>query len=264
MPSILRALILGDVIGQPGCRALFFGLKKLIKATKADFVVVNGENAADGYGLTPELAERLFLSGVDVITSGNHIWQKQEIYPLLESENRILRPENYPNGVPGKGHCIVEKNGTKIAVLNLEGRVYLSNIRCPFRVGKELATRLQNITKIIILDFHAEWPEEKEALAIYLDGKISILAGTHTHVQTADERILPGGTGYITDIGMSGPAESVIGMKIETAVKRGLTQMPLKLEVAENPVEICGTLVEIDKSTGHSVSIKRIREKSSI
>jgi len=264
LPSILRVLILGDVIGQPGCRALFFGLKKLIKTTKADFIVVNGENAADGYGLTPELAEGLFQSGVDVITSGNHIWQKKEIYPLLESENRILRPENYPNGVPGKGHCIVEKSGAKIAVLNLEGRVYLSNLRCPFRVGREITTRLQNTTNIIILDFHAEWPEEKEALAIYLDGRISVLAGTHTHVQTADERILAGGTGYITDIGMSGPAESVIGMKIETAVKRGLTQMPLKLEVEDKPVEISGIVVEIDKSTGHTLSLKRIREKSVI
>ncbi len=264
MPSLLRALVLGDVIGQPGCRALFIGLKQIIKNTKADVVIVNGENAADGYGLTPELADGLFQSGVDVITSGNHIWQKDEIYPMLESENRLLRPENYPNGVSGKGHCIIEKAGEKVAVLNLEGRVYLSNIRCPFRVGKEMVNRLQNTTNIIILDFHAEWPEEKEALAIYLDGKVSVVVGTHTHVQTADERVLPGGTGYITDIGMTGPAESVIGMKVETAIRRGLTQMPLKLEVEDEPVEICGVLIEIDKTTGKTWSLKRIREKSLI
>ncbi len=262
MQKIVRALILGDIVGKPGCRALFIGLKGLIKRNSVDVVIANGENAAEGYGLTPEIARSIFQSGVDVITSGNHIWQKQEIFPLLDSEERLLRPENYPSGVPGHGSCLVEIGDVKIGVMNLEGRLQMSNIRCPFKVADHLIGKLKQVTNIILVDFHAEIPEEKEALGYYLDGRVSAVVGTHTHVQTADERILPGGTAYITDIGMTGPADSVIGMKVEDALRRSLTQMPIRMEVADKPADIMGVVVEIEIPSGRARSIKRIKERS--
>lgn len=247
-------------MGQPGCRALFVGLQSLVKRTKADAVIVNGENAAAGLGLTPELAAGFFKVGVDVITSGNHIWQRREIYPLLESEDRLLRPANYPTGVPGKGHCMISKKSTPIAVINLEGRQNLNTLRCPFQVGKDLVKKLQGKAGIILIDFHAESPGEKEALALYLDSQISALFGTHTHIQTADEKILPGGTGFITDLGMTGPVESVIGMKREISIKRSLMQIPFKMEVEDAPPAINGILIEIDTDSGKTISLKRIRQ----
>lgn len=260
MISRIKALVLGDVVGQPGCRALFWGLKSLVKKTKTEIVIANGENACDGLGLTPDIMEGLFKAGVDIITSGNHIWQRGEIVPLLDFEERLLRPENYPSGIPGKGHCLISKKDIPIAVVNLEGRIHLSNLRCPFLVGKEVVHRLKNKTQIIIVDFHAECPEEKEALAFYLDGQISALVGTHTHVPTADERILEGGTGYITDIGMTGPVNSVIGMKREISIKRSLMQIPFKMEIEEAAPVIMGVLLEIDTNDGKTVSIQRIRQ----
>lgn len=256
----LKILALGDVVGQPGCRALFMGLQSLVKRTRADAVIVNGENAAAGLGLTPELAAGFFKIGVDVITSGNHIWQRREIFPLLESEDRLLRPENYPTGVPGKGHCLITKKDVPIAVINLEGRQNLNTLRCPFQVGKDLAKRLRAKANIILIDFHAESPGEKEALALFLDGQISALFGTHTHVQTADEKILAGGTGFITDLGMTGPAESVIGMKREISIKRSLMQIPFKMEVEDTPPVIMGIVLEVDTGSGKTVSLKRIRQ----
>jgi metallophosphoesterase (TIGR00282 family) len=264
MGDRIRALILGDVVGQPGCRALFVGLAALVKKTGADLVVANGENAADGFGMTPDIAERFHASGVHVITSGNHIWQKREILPTLSTDDRLLRPENYPQGVPGKGYCLLEIHGVPVFVINLEGRVNLSPLRCPFSVGKSLVKQFKSKAKVILVDFHAESAEEKEALAIHLDGDVSALVGTHTHVQTADERILRGGTGYITDIGMIGPSGSVIGMKKETAIARCLSQMPLKMEVQNSPAEIMGALLEIDVSTGKTIEINRIRELSAV
>jgi hypothetical protein len=262
LPELLRTLILGDIIGQPGCRAIFISLKELINRTKADLVIANGENASEGRGIIPKDADTLFSAGIDVITSGNHIWQKKEIIPLLEAKTNMLRPENYPTGVPGTGHTIITKKGIPVAIINLEGRVFLSNLKCPFMVGKNLISQLAKQTKIIFIDFHAELVEEKEALACYLDGQISALIGTHTHMQTADERILPGGTAYITDIGMTGPEDSVIGMQIETSINRCLTQMPLKMEVVNNPAELQGVLIEVDIITGKAVSITRIKEKA--
>jgi metallophosphoesterase (TIGR00282 family) len=260
----IRALVLGDIVGKPGCRALFLGLSTLKERTKADIVIANGENASEGRGITPGEMEKLFGSGVDVITSGNHIWQKKEILPFLQNEDRLLRPENYPQEVEGKGSCLVPIRGASVAVVNLQGRMHLSNLRCPFKVGSDLAARLRKKTKIIIVDFHAEATEEKEALAIYLDGKVSALVGTHTHVQTADERILPKGTGYITDIGMIGPTASVIGMNAETAVRRSLTQIPLRLEVVDRTAEINGVLLDIGETTGKTISISRIKELSKL
>ena len=264
MISVIRVLLLGDVIGQSGCRALFINLKNIIKKTKADMVVVNGENANDGYGLTAEIMTAFFKSGVDVITSGNHIWQQKEIYPYLENEDKLLRPENYDESLPGKGSCLVVKKGIKVAVVNLEGRMFLSPLRCPLKIGRETARRLLRETKVIIIDFHAESVEEKEALALYLDGQVSAVIGTHTHVQTGDQRILPAGTGYLTDVGMVGPKDSVIGMNRDVAIQRSLTQMPLKLDVVEKPAVIMGVLLEIDVQSGKTVAIKLFSEISSM
>jgi len=260
----IRALVLGDVVGQPGCRALFVGVKDLVKRHGVDLVIVNGENAADGFGMTPDIANHFFKSGVDVITSGNHIWQKREIFPTLQTNDRLLRPENYPTGVPGKGHCLFAVKDIPVLVVNLEGRVNLSPLRCPFSVGKSLVKQFKSKARIIIVDFHAESVEEKEALAIHLDGEVSAVVGTHTHVQTADERILPKGTGFISDIGMIGPSESVIGMRRDTAIQRQLSQMPLKMEVQDTPADIMGVRLEIDASTGKALKIERIRERSAL
>ena len=262
MAETIKALLLGDVIGQPGCRAVFIGLKKLIKDYHADVVMVNGENAADGFGITPENAQMIFSSGADVITTGNHVWQKKEILPLLDSKPEILRPANYPKKAPGHGSCIVNIRGDKIAFLNLQGRVDMGNLDCPFSVAREEVRNLRRETKNIIVDFHAENVEEKEALALYLDGQVSSLTGTHTHIQTGDERILEKGTAYISDIGMTGPLTGVIGSNSELAIKRQQTQMPLKMEIEDLPATINGVLVTIDKNSGKAVSIERISRKS--
>ncbi len=269
MTRTLKALIIGDVVGQPGCRALFVGLPDLARRLAADLVIANAENAADGFGLTPEIAERIRASGVHVITSGNHIWQKREIYPLLQTTDTLLRPENYPvlsgtAAIPGKGHCIVTVRDTAVLVINLEGRVNLSPLRDPIQVGKALLKQFRSKVKAAIVDFHAEAVEEKEAVGLSFDGEVSAVVGTHTHVQTADERILPGGTAYITDIGMTGPVDSVIGMKKETAITRSLTQMPLKMEVQNSTAEIQGVLIEIDLSQGKAVKIERVRQLSAV
>jgi len=222
-------------------------------------VIANGENATDGLGITPEAAEGLFKSGVDVITSGNHIWQRKEIIPMLERDNRILRPENYPSGVPGGGLSLITKKQVPIAVINLQGRVNMYSIRCPFKVGEGLVRQLRKKTKLIVVDFHAELPEEKEALALHLDGKISALVGTHTHVQTADEKILPGGTAYITDIGMSGPVGGVIGMKRDISIRRSLMQIPYKMEVEESAAVVMGVILTVAVESGKALSIERVR-----
>ncbi len=262
--TILRALVIGDIVGKSGCRALFSMVKSLKREYAADAVIVNGENAVDGSGLTPETVADFFEAGVDVITSGNHIWKNKAVYPLLDSENRLLRPENYPKGVPGKGHCTITCRDHKLSVLNLEGGLNKSRLRCPFVVGKEIVQKLKRESPIILVDFHAESAQEKESLAIHLDGEVSALFGTHTHVQTADERVFPRGTGYITDIGMTGPAESVIGMSIKVALDRALTQMPLKLEIEDNPALLMGIVIEIDPATGKTLALERFQKKSSV
>ena len=264
MSERLNALILGDIFGQPGCRALFIGLKPLIRKYDADVVIVNGENAADGFGITPEITDQLFSGGVHVITTGNHIWQKREILPVLNSNDRILRPANYPHCKFGKGSTIVEIKGRKVGVVNLQGRLHMSDIDCPFTMGRDIVRKMRETTKVVIVDFHAEAPEEKEALAFHLDGLASVVVGTHTHIQTADERMLPGGTAYITDIGMIGPHSSVIGVDPDNAIRRSMTQMPLKMPVADNPAAINGVFVEIDAETGKALSISRVREQSRV
>ncbi len=262
MSKTINALILGDVYGKPGFRAVYTGLKNLIKEKRADFVVVNGENAEEGFGITPLTAGQIISAGADVITSGNHVWQHKEIYPLLESTDPLLRPANYPAEAPGKGYVIVEKKGVRIGVVNLQGRLSMMPIDCPFHVGMSLVKKLQSRTDIIIVDFHAESSEEKEALALYLDGRVSVVVGTHTHVQTADDRILENGTGYLTDLGMCGPDLSVIGSSADISVRRFLTQLPLKIEVADSAAVISGIVAKIDVKSGKTLHIERFRKES--
>jgi len=257
----ITALMLGDVIGQPGCRALFIGLPQLIKRLRADIVVLNGENAADGFGLTEDLARQFFALGVHVITTGNHIWQQEEIRPFLEQDQRILRPANYPAQVPGRGSTIIEVSGNKIGVLNVQGRHQMMPIDCPFQVSRSLVEKMSKQTSIILVDFHAELPQEKEALGLYLDGKVSVVVGTHTHVQTADERILPKGTAYLTDLGMSGPLDGVIGSVPAIAIERQMTQIPLRNKILDGASYLQGVVCTIDGDSGKALSITRISEQ---
>ncbi len=253
----LVALLFGDVVGQSGSRALFLGLNALVKEWRADVVVVNGENAANGFGINRAQVDQFFSFGVDVITSGNHIWQQDDLLPSLKNEKRLLRPANYPPQVPGTGAVVIDKRGVKIGVLNLQGRQSMPITDCPFRVGQAEVQKLRRETPIILVDFHAESTEEKEALAFHLDGSISALVGTHTHVQTADEKILPKGTAYITDLGLCGPGESVIGSDVALSIERQMTQMPLRSQVADTRPVLQGVAVTIDVSSGKATAIER-------
>jgi len=254
----LVALLLGDVCGQPGSRALFLGLHSLVKDYRADMVVVNGENAANGFGLNASLMEQFFSLGVAVITSGNHIWQQEDIRLLLDSEKRLLRPANYPPQAPGHGSVVVDVRNHKVGVLNLQGRQSMPSIDCPFRIGLEQVNRLRKQTNLILVDFHAESSEEKEALGLYLDGKVSAVVGTHTHVQTSDEKLLPQKTAYITDLGLCGPSESVIGSDPKISIAKQLTQMPMRSEISDTAPLLQGVCVTLDTSTGQALSIERI------
>ncbi len=261
MPDgIAKALMIGDVIGAAGMKALFAGLGPLVRSTEASIVVVNGENAQGGFGIGREEAEKLFSMGVHVVTSGNHVWERPGSAELLDSMPNLIRPANYPPGAPGRGFALVEAGGASWAVLNLQGREGMSPIDCPFRTADAILESIadENPGAIVLVDFHAESVEEKEALGFHLDGRIAALAGTHTHVQTADERILPRGTGYITDLGMSGPDDSVIGVKADICLRRGLTQMPIKMESAEGPASIRGALFEIDIASRRCAAVSPI------
>jgi metallophosphoesterase (TIGR00282 family) len=261
MANTVKALMIGDVIGQPGLKALFAGLGPLVRSSGADIVIANGENAQGGFGIGKDEADKLFSIGVQVITTGNHVWERPGSAELLASTPRLLRPANYPPGAPGVGMVVLQSGGASWAVINLQGREDMTPIDCPFRGADAILASIEEAAprSIVLVDFHAESVEEKEALGFYLDGRISALAGTHTHVQTADERILPKGTGYITDIGMSGPADSVIGVKSEICVRRGLTQMPIKMESAEGEAYISGVLFTIDPESRRCLSVERIR-----
>jgi metallophosphoesterase (TIGR00282 family) len=254
--------MIGDVIGEPGLKALFAGLGELVRRLKADIVVANGENAAAGFGITEVEARRLFELGVHVVTSGNHVWEKKGATELLDAEPRLLRPANYPEGAPGRGLALVEAGGVTWAVLNLQGREGLYPIDCPFRRADTILEGLaaSNPGAIVLVDVHAESNEEKEALGLYLDGRVAAVSGTHTHVQTADERILPKATGYITDLGMTGPVDSVIGVKTDICLRRSLTQMPIKMETAEGPAAIHGALFTIDAATGACLKVERVSD----
>jgi metallophosphoesterase (TIGR00282 family) len=256
----MRILLIGDIVGKAGRQAIHGALGKVISEHGIEFTVANGENAAGGMGITPSIALEILDYGVDVLTSGNHIWAKKEIIPFLDEESRILRPANYPAHVPGRGVGTFElRNGKKVGVVNLEGRVFMKNLDCPFRAGEKEVDILKRQTNIIIVDFHAEATSEKMAMGWFLNGKVSAVLGTHTHVQTNDERILDGGTAYITDVGMTGPLNSVIGIRKEVALERLLTQIPWKFDVATGDIELQGVVLEVDQKTGKSKDIKRIR-----
>jgi metallophosphoesterase (TIGR00282 family) len=259
----LTALFLGDVIGQAGARAVFAHLKQIAKRVSADIVIVNGENASAGFGLMPETVRSFFDGGATVITTGNHVWQRKELLPLLDDEPRLLRPANYPAGVPGHGHCLVEVKGTQVAVASFQGRKRMPAIDCPFRKATDLVRSLERETRIVLIDFHGEATDEKEAFAHHLDGTVSAIVGTHTHVATNDAHVLPKGTAFQTDIGACGPGDSVIGFSPEISIRRSLTQLPLKNEVSGQPVVIHGAAVVIDQATGLAESITTIVEESS-
>jgi hypothetical protein len=256
----MRILFIGDIVGKAGRRAIHEVLEKVILEHEIDFTIANGENAAGGMGITPPIALEILDQGVDVLTSGNHIWAKKEIIPFLDEESRILRPANYPAQVPGRGKGVFQlPNGKKVGVLNLEGRVFMKHLDCPFREGEKEVELLKKQTEIVMVDFHAEATSEKIAMGWFLNGKVSAVLGTHTHVQTCDERILDGGTAYITDVGMTGPLDSVIGVRKEVALERLLTQIPRKFDVATGDIELQGVVVEVDQKTGKSKGIQRIR-----
>jgi metallophosphoesterase (TIGR00282 family) len=259
----VKVLFLGDVVGRPGVGAVRTLVPKLITRHKLDLVVVNAENSDGGAGVTAESAEALLQSEVNLLTSGNHIWTKRQIIPWMEEHrDRLLRPANYPAGAPGKGHTVVRTpDGRKLGVINLEGRVFMKNLDDPFTVGLGLVTELKKETPCILVDMHCEATSEKNAMGAYLDGKVSAVVGTHTHVQTADERILPGGTAFITDVGMVGPLDSVIGIRKELSIERFLTQRPMGHEVAKNLVYLQGVVIEIEDQTGHALAIERVRER---
>jgi metallophosphoesterase (TIGR00282 family) len=256
----MRILFIGDIIGKPGRRAINGILQQVISSHRIEFTIANGENAAGGIGITPAIAIEILDQGVDVLTSGNHIWAKKEIFSFLDDELRILRPANYPPKVPGRGSGIFHSaHGQKVGVLNLEGRVFMKYLDCPFRVGEKEIDLLRQQTNIIIVDFHAEATSEKMAMGWFLNGKASAVLGTHTHVQTCDERILNEGTAYITDVGMTGPLNSVIGIRKQVALERLLTQIPWKFDVATEEIELQGVVLEVKGETGESMNIQRIR-----
>jgi metallophosphoesterase (TIGR00282 family) len=255
----LRILFIGDIVGKGGRRAVTDLLPQLMNE-KVDFVIANGENSSGGIGISPQNARMLLEGGVDVLTSGNHIWRKKEIIPFLEQEPRLLRPANYPPGAPGRGSGIyTTSTAEKVGILNLEGRIFMRSIESPFKTAEEHLSVLRRETKVIIVDFHAEATSEKYALGWFLDGEVSAVLGTHTHVQTADERVLPGGTAYITDAGMTGPIDSVIGIKKEIALERFLTMLPNKFEPATGNIELQGVIVDVNEATGLSHGIRRVK-----
>lgn len=251
----MRVLMIGDVVGKPGRRAVNSLLPDLRRELRLDTVIANGENAAGGLGITSGTADELLSSGVDIITSGNHIWDKKEIIPHLDSAIPILRPLNYPPGTPGRGYT----QAGDLMVINLLGRVFVGTCDCPFRAMDHLLAEQTELPKVILVDMHAEATSEKECMGWYLDGRVSAVAGTHTHVPTADTRILPEGTAYVSDLGMAGASNSVIGVETEDALARFLTQTPRRLRVAtEGPVRFNSVLFEIDETTGKATHIERI------
>jgi len=256
----LRLLMIGDVVGRAGRRAVKVNLEDLKREFNIDLVIANGENAAGGSGITRETAQELFSSGVDVLTMGNHVWNIKDAIDYIDREKRIVRPANYPPGTPGAGSNIFETHQkVKVGVINLAGRVFLPAIDCPFRKADETVARIKKTTDIVVVDFHAEATSEKVAMGWYLAGRVSAVVGTHTHIQTADERILPGGTAYLTDLGMTGPRDSVIGVKKEIVIDKFISQMSQRFEVATGPFQFNAALLDIDEYTGEATSIVRIQ-----
>ena len=259
----MRILFLGDVVGEPGRKAVIKRLKSLKDQHRADFIVVNGENAAGGRGITPKICIELMRAGATVITTGDHVWDQQEIVSHITTEPRLLRPINWPAGTPGAGSVVLDTDHGKVAVINAQGRSFIQPaLDNPFTLVEEEISRLRDElgVKIIFVDFHAETTSEKIAFGRCFDGSVSAVVGTHTHVQTADERVLPGGTAYLTDAGMCGPDESILGRNIDPIVERFVTLMPKRFPVAKGRVRLCGAVIDIDPETGKANAIDRIQE----
>lgn len=252
-------MMIGDVVGKPGRTILLENLASLRHTHHVDFIIVNAENSAAGIGITPDIADTLLKAGVQVITLGNHAWGKREIYPYLDKEARILRPANYPPGVPGQGWGVYRNALAPVAVVALQGRAFMEPVDDPFRTIDAILAALPPDCKIIFIDFHAETTSEKQTFGWYVDGRVSAVIGTHTHIQTADERILPQGTAYLTDVGMTGPMESVIGMRYDSVINRVTTLLPSRFEVADGDAQLCGVLIDVDNETGKAHAIQRIQ-----
>ena len=252
-------LFIGDIFASVGRGLVARHLPEIVAAEQVHLTIANGENAAGGFGITPQLAEELFQYGVDVLTSGNHIWDKKEIYDYLPRQQRLLRPANYPVGLPGSGLLVKDaRNGVSVAILNLQGRAHMAPIDCPFRKADELLASLPENVKVRFVDFHAELTSEKTAMGWYLDGRVSAVVGTHTHVPTADTRILPNGTAYQTDAGMTGPYHGIIGVDKDIILQKFLTQLPVRMEAARQGAELHGVVVQVDELTGRATAIRRI------
>ena len=255
----MNILMVGDVYGEPGRQAITKLVPRLRQAHAIDFCVVNVENAAGGFGVTAAIARQVLEAGADVMTSGNHIWDKREIVEYITKENLLLRPANFPAGTPGVGHVTVKAGPHKIAVLNLMGRVFMLPIDCPFREADEIVPELRKETPIILVDMHCEATSESLAMGWHLDGRVSAVVGTHRHVQTADERVLPGGTAYITDLGLTGPTDGVIGVDRDQIIQRFLNQMPIRFETAKGPAALQGVVIAVDPESGRATSIRRLQ-----
>lgn len=255
----MRILFVADVIGSPGRKALRGLLQVVRRRVSADAVVVNGENSAAGFGITPDIVREILDQGVDVITTGNHVWDRKEIHPVLEAEPRLLRPANYPPGNPGRGVTVVEVGGVRLAVVNLQGRIFMPPIDDPYQALDRILPELRELADVIVVDLHAEATSEKQALARYLDGKVAAVVGTHTHVQTADQRVLAGGTATITDLGLTGGLDGVIGMKTEISITRQRLQARgERMQPADGELHLQGAVVDVNTETGLARSIERV------
>ena len=253
----MRLLFVGDIFGRPGREALLRWLPGFVDEREVDFVVANGENAANGAGITSKIAERLLAGGVDVITTGNHVWRQKEVFTFLNTDERIVRPANYPPGAPGRGLTVrPTADGEEVAVINLAGELFLNSGLSPFRIVDRLVEEAQQLADTILVDLHAEATSEKVAMGHYLDGRVTAVVGTHTHVQTSDARVLPGGTAYITDVGMTGPRDSVIGVRTDVILRRFTTELPQQFEVAEGPVRL--DAVVVDAEGGRATAIETL------
>jgi 2',3'-cyclic-nucleotide 2'-phosphodiesterase len=258
----MKILLIGDIVGRPGRDAVRKIVPELRKHYALDFVAANAENVAGGSGLTSDTVDELFNSQIDALTSGDHIWKKKEIYERLDKDSRIVRPANFPGPCPGKGASVIKSSaGKQVGIINILGRVFMKQMDCPFRSAEKELKNMPEGVNIVLVDMHAEATSEKIALGRFLDGRVSAVFGTHTHVQTADEKILPRGSAYITDLGMTGAQDSVIGRDANVIIEHFLTCMPAKFEMAENGIELQGAIIDIDEKTGRAVSIKRVKEK---
>ncbi|HLK12051.1 MAG TPA: TIGR00282 family metallophosphoesterase [Candidatus Binatia bacterium] len=259
----MRVLFLGDVVGRPGRRALGEVVRRLVATAGVQFVVANGENASAGKGIDPRCAEELLDAGVDVITTGNHVWRSRELLPYLRENGRVLRPLNFPPGVPGRGWTVrrPHRGGAAVGVVNLIGRVFMGPADCPFRCVEEALPLVRQEATVVIVDMHGEATSEKVAMGRFLAGRVTAVVGSHTHVQTADPAVLPGGTAYLTDAGMCGPEDSILGVRADRVIERFLTQMPVRFDVASGPVVVQGALIDVDDASGRATAIERVQER---